>query len=151
MKIKLLVLFNIIACLFMSCSGQEKFIYYNYNSTVITRLNIEGDIYFYYGHYANSETLPTSFIKLSSQTSDGLISGYLVFKESKVELIRIEGSFETHDRNNKLVLREMNNREFIKWQDSIKNYDNIVKLSDVIDIEKVENIKAKTKIKVEYN
>jgi hypothetical protein len=133
----------------MSCSGQEKFIYYKNNSTVITRLNAEGDIYFYHGYYNNNETLPSSFIKASSLTSDGLIDGYLVFKESKVEVIRIEGNFQTHDKSNKMVLREMDNREFIKWQDSIKNYDNIVRFSDVIDVEKPRNIK--TKINVKYN
>jgi hypothetical protein len=133
--------------IFSSCS-QENRIFYEYNGVVITRINKDNQIYFYRGKQEDS-----SFIKAEYSGLNSGMGAYLVFKPNgMVELVKVYDSFEKFGSDSSLVLKEYKeNIEFIKWTDSIKgNYNNIIEVSDIINIEKERNLQNHSKVKVTY-
>lgn len=137
----------------ISCSERKlKLIYYEYDNVTITRICDYPKDIFYHGKYTE-KNLPESYIKSEFSGRDGGMGAYIKFrKDNSVEIIRVYDNFEKIGLNPKLELKEgMSNLEFIKWLESIEtNFNNVIYVSDVLELEKKMNEKGKTKVKVEY-
>ena len=147
------ILFLLLFSFFLSCSKKENFIYYTYNNVTITRLDKGNEMILYFGKQTSLKDLPKSYLKAKYNGFDGLISCYLIFNDSaNVEVVTVEGIFDTIKTGNKLRLVKFNNNlDFIKWNDKIKNnYKNIIELSDVVKNEIRRNEKNNSKVKTSY-
>ncbi|WP_253403925.1 hypothetical protein [Pontibacter sp. HSC-36F09] len=136
-----------------SCEKRE-FIYYEYDGTVITRVNRDAESYFYYGRYnENSSALPDEYIRAEYAGFDGIMNAYLVFEKGrKVRFVEMYDYFEQIGNSPGLYLFEYKeNADFIKWHDSIAgDYDNSVFIYNVTDTERLVNQRNNSKVAVEY-
>lgn len=133
--------------LILSSCSQENKILYEYNGTIITRINKNNETYFYHGKYQDS-----SFIKSEYRGFNSGMGAYLIFKpKGIVELVQKYSLFEKFGSDSSLVLIEYENIQFINWADSIRgNYDNVIEVSDIINIEKERNLQNNSKVKATY-
>lgn len=146
--------FNFIFLFFLkSCTiKKQKIIYYKYKNVTITRIVDYPKDIFYYGKFTK-KNLPKSYIKSEFSGRGGGMGAYLKFKEdNSVEIIRIYDSFEKIGLNPRLSLNEKtNNSSFIKWREGIKaNFNNVIYVSNILELEKKINKKEKTKVKAKY-
>jgi len=147
------LIISTIVCFFVSCSKKQNFIYYNYKGTIISRLDKGNHIFFYYGKVEDVNYLPKSYIEATYNGFDGLMGGFLIFKEDrKVEMIRLYGLFSKIGNNNALTLNHsIKNNDFMDWKDKIHhNYNNVIELSDVIKTEQLINKNNNSQVKVIY-
>lgn len=146
----LIFTFNLILT---SCKQKERFIHYSYENATITRLDKENNSYLFYGKYENIDSLPKKYIKATYNGFDGLMSCYLLFeKNDKVEIVAVEGDFDTINSGDKMKLISFNeNIDFIKWHEKMKaNYNNTIELSDIVNLEIKRNKKNNSKVKAVY-
>jgi len=144
----------IVFFILISCNEKGRFIHYSYNGVTITRVDKGNHIWFYYGDFTNSDSLPKQSIAASYRGFDGYMEGYLVFKENKVvKIVRTGGMFETILLNDSLKLEEFeSNIKFIKWVEEFKgNYQNIYWLSDHEQSEIQNNQENNSAVKAVYN
>ena len=153
---KKILLISAVLILLHSCS-MRNVIYYEYNGVTITRISEEAESIFYYGK-CNDENIPCpkSFIKATYSGFNNLMDGYLVFHSNKrVELIGFDG-FPIIDSikglKDSLYLNEFPNPlDVFTFRDKIGgNYDSIVYISDVLEIEKDDNKRNHSKVKAIY-
>ncbi|MCD8413256.1 hypothetical protein [Tenacibaculum finnmarkense] len=139
--------------LFLSCSKEQKLIYYSYKDVTITRVDFENEIYFYYGKFENNN-LPSQFVKATFSGFDGGMGAYLIFEENdkSTEIIPVYDSFIKKGVSDKFILNEgMDNIEFNEWREKINGkFNNIVQLSNIIDSEKKWNLENNSKVNVIY-
>jgi hypothetical protein len=148
---KAIILFTTL--FFISCSTNQKYIYYCYNQTTITRVDKGNHIFFYYGKYKNEKSLPTSYIEESYSGFDGGMNAFLIIRDDgKAEIVPAGGSFKAINIGNNLILNRFeSNKKFIDWQKNIKgNYLNVCRLSDAIKVEVRLNKENRSKIKAIY-
>jgi len=125
--------FWIIVMLFAlsSCSNDEP-IYYEYNGVTVTRIDGDGESYFYYGKCGDNKIkCPDDYIKAEYFGFDGVMHAYLVFqKNKKVKLIRVADHFEKVGNDSSLFLFDYRaGYKLGSMLDSIKgNYDNVAKV-----------------------
>lgn len=148
---KQLIIIFLISLILVSCSNNEA-IKYEYNGVTITRIDRDADVYFYYGNDINN--LPKSYIKANYSGFNNGMGAYLVFENNKkVQLIRCVGLFKSieSDTNSKLQLVDHSSLNIFDFEKKIKNnYENVISLSNVIELEKEENIKNRSKVKATY-
>ncbi|MEK6482618.1 hypothetical protein WJR50_34140 [Catalinimonas sp. 4WD22] len=141
-----------IVTLSVSCS-EKKFIYYEFDGVTITRIDEEAESYFYYGRCDDIQHCPDKFIWAEYHGLDGVMGGYLVFQKNRqVKFIRMYDHFEEIGGNSPLYLFQFSeNIRFINWQDSIKgNYNNIIRIADVLNLEKTLNNRNNSRVKATY-
>lgn len=147
---KILVLTLILS--FVSCSKRNNFIYYTYNTITVSRLDKDNHIFFYYGKIETTNHLPESYIEATYSGFDGLIWGYLIFKENKnIEIKVLEGDFNKINGNSNIEIIKEDNQDYINWDNKGKrNYDNVLEFRDVIKAEVKVNKINNTRINAIY-
>jgi hypothetical protein len=136
-----------------SCSNDEP-IYYEYNGVTVTRIDGDGESYFYYGKCGNNNiTCPDEYIKAEYYGFDGVMEAYLVFQEDKrVKLIRVADHFEKKGNDSSLFLFDYRaGYKLSIMLDSIKgNYDNVAKVFYAISTEKRVNTENNSNVVATY-
>ncbi|WP_431244786.1 hypothetical protein ACQ9BO_11315 [Flavobacterium sp. P21] len=137
----------------ISCSKQSK-IYYEYDGLVVTRFTDCSKDYILIGKHQNiSDTLNSTFIKSSFSGFNSGMDAYMVFRsDRKIDIIGLGASFEKFGSNDSINLKDFeNNIDFKKWEDNAKlNFKNIIRLSNVIKLEKKRNLGYKTEVQASY-
>lgn len=153
MKKYLYVLLSIILVL-TSCQS-DRIVYYQFNGVTLTRIDRGNEIFFYYGKWMPSRKLDNeSCIKAWYSGFNSGMGAYVIFKIDKsIEIRRIYDSFEKVGSNPHLQLIDyIENYKFIEWRDSIRGkFNNVVYISDIIEKERDENIRNRSKVKVVYS
>jgi len=146
------ILILAVGLFFVSCSTKQKFIYYTYNNITVSRLDKENHIFFYYGKIKNLNNLPKSYIEATYSGFDGLVWGYLIFKENKnIEIKVLEGDFYKIGENSNIEIINEDNPDYINWHNKEKrNYDNVLEFRDVIKSETKVNKINNSQVKVIY-
>jgi len=146
------ILILAVSLFFVSCSTKQKFIYYTYNNVTVSRLDKENHIFFYYGKIKNINNLPKSYIEATYSGFDGLVWGYLIFKENKnIEIKVLEGDFNKIGGNSNIEIINEDNPDYINWYNKEKrNYDNVLEFRDVIKAETKVNKINNSQVKVIY-
>ncbi|MFC3197607.1 hypothetical protein ACFOET_08285 [Parapedobacter deserti] len=145
--------FLIVICTLVGCSNSKRIgIQYEYNGIVVTRFDKDAESRFYYGRL-NKEDSSMPYVYAKYAGFDGSMDGYLVFKNDKtVELVPLM-YFVENGNPSKLSLKEYNNNTLLNaWQDSIKGrYDNVVRISDNLNIERQRNAENYSNVNVKYS
>ncbi|MEC4050190.1 hypothetical protein OX284_012175 [Flavobacterium sp. SUN046] len=147
------VLIIILSLLIFSCTEKEKYIYYTYNNTTITRINKENEADFYYGRFESINSLPKSYIKATYDGFDGVMDAFLIIeKDNSAKIVPIADSFIEINDNDKLTLKRFDyNIDFINWEKNIrKKYKNIYRLSNIVELETKRNKEHKSDVKALY-
>ena len=112
---KVLIILTLV-CFFVSCSTKQNFIYYKYKNTTISRLDKENHIFFYYGKVDDIDNLPKSYIEATYTGFDGLIWGYLMFKENnEIDVKVFEGYFHASNENCSIKIVKDDDSNYINW------------------------------------
>jgi hypothetical protein len=130
-------------------------IYYEYNGTIITRLSKDGETYFYHGKCDdNIKKCPESFIKAEHSGFNSSLDCFLLFRGNGfIELINNGGGYftEWHIENKRLFMRKYDNSELPLFHDAFSNnYNNLIRISSSINLEKKRNANNNSKVKVIY-
>lgn len=148
MKKILLALFFI---LLISCSEQRTF--YEYNDVVITRVDKNHKIYFYFGKYETGK--PDTYIEVIYKGGgNGGMAGALIFNIDKtVEACSFGGYFKEIGKGPNLYIKIHNNTTAASnWADTVftTGYKNVVYISDTFNYEREINNKGISQVKVTY-
>lgn len=146
------VLIITVVSFFVSCSTKQNFIYYKYKNTTVSRLDKENHIFFYYGKVKDINNLPESYIEATYNGFDGLIWGYLIFKENnKIEIKVLEGDFYAKNENYNIKIIKDDDANYINWNNTEnKKYDNILEFRNVIKAEVKVNKINNSQVKAIY-
>lgn len=150
-------LWYIVLCLFLtSCFSKDerKIIHYEYKGVYLTRVNDYPKDFFYYGKFDNLENLPKQYIISTFSGFDGLMDAYIIFKEDQtIEIRPVAEEFIAIGKTTDLYLNDrIENIDFIRWTDNTKNnLDSILRVRDVIDLERTINLSGASKVKAVYN
>lgn len=120
----------------------------------MTRVNDYPEDFFYYGKFESLDNLPNQYILSRFSGFDGFMDAYIIFnKDQTIEIIPVADEFVAIGKITDLYLNnKMENIDFIHWTDSTKNnLDNILRVRDVIDLERRINLNGASKVKAVYN
>jgi hypothetical protein len=137
--------------IFLSCGNAEAFTKYKFNDITITRIDKDNSICLYFGDYNNTDKLPEDYITLTYKGFHDMIDAYLIFNKTNVEILIVSGYYDNRNLKNVNLKKFKNNSDFIIWNDSINNsYNNICRISNIMNYEQRINSKNKSNVKVEY-
>ena len=132
--------------------NQRKVVHYRYHDVTDTRMDGDGKTYLFYG--PAKKRFPTSYI--FTRHVEGFSAGmecYLVFcKNGNIGVVNSDSNFERFgDSTQNFIFLDYNPSDVAKLA-KIKGsvYDSIVKLWDVIELEKKENLSHHSNVDVAY-
>jgi len=133
-----------------SCSS--KVTYYEYKGTTVTRVDHDGEILFYYGKCSENSECP--YVKAQYHGFNSGVDALLLFREDgAVEVIPCGMGYfiESNKKNKKIIFKRYNNYVLDSLVKSYNgNFDNLIRISNVIALEKEVNLDNKSKVKAEY-
>lgn len=137
--------------LLLSCTNKK--ITYSYDDTIVTRIDKDGEVTFYYGDLEDS-TNEHPFIRASYSGFNSGVDAFLKFNDDRtVELIHYGmGSFTQSDKgNSKIYMKDYENPELDSLIKSYgENYQNLIRVSDVIKIERKRNFENRSQVVAKY-
>lgn len=145
---KLLLIFFILLS-FTSC--ERKVIYYKCYNTIISRVDSDGEILLYYGDIEdNSKTHP--YVKATYSGFNSGVSAYLLFNSNAtVEVVNLMGYFTEGDNNNKQIyITQIENSSLDSLRNVHTQNGTLIKINDVLQMEKQRNSISSSKVVVEY-
>lgn len=152
MTLKKIGAFIFLFGLLSSCT-EEKIIYYEFEGVTITRIYKNAESYFYYGKCNDKKTkCGDSYIIGKYSGFDGLMRGFLVFENDKsVKMIKFE-SLEQIGKDSLLYLFEFKEPYMAgDWHETIRgNYNNVLEVYSVLNIEQERNKKNRSKVNATY-
>lgn len=156
LKLKtILLLLTLILNFSVACVSKDSIIYYNYDGVTITRIDRDGETYFYYGGCNNQQVdCKKPIVKAKYSGLNSGLDGLLNFKPNGfVEVISLGGGYFTKEEgmNDKLLINHSENSTKISnTLDSLKKSGSVIHFNNNIELEKELNRKSKSKVNATY-
>lgn len=138
--------------LLTSCE-RDRLTVYTHNGVSLTRIDKDAETYFYYGDFRKDTELPNDYIKATYSGFSYVMQSYVIFNNDKtLTFVDMGDGMEKSGKSKYLNLAEyMENVKFIKWQQSFKNkFDSVLRIDDVLKIEKKINSENHSKVHAFY-
>ena len=132
----------------LSCANHAKRVYYQYKGITITRIDKDAESDFYFGHIADEEKPPESYLKVTYPGIDGSMDGYLIFQKDSVSVISLTGYYNYSGAETPLKPNSrMDNGKFSRWEEEIEGkYANVCRISNDFDEQKKMNEENKSDV-----
>lgn len=140
-------------CLMLSC-GRKRISIYNYNEVTLTRIDKDAETFFFYGDFSDERNLPNNYIKATYRGFNHIMSSYIIFNNDKtLTFVDMGDGLETYGNPKYMsIFEHKENIDFINWENKfISKYDSIVRIDNVLEIERRLNKNNKSKILVNYD